>query len=413
MGYRNQQELGERRPVQRRNGLGDFPGHGGMFLNSEPVSQPPNRPSLLENLRIVGGTYVPRPSVRTFNSEPLHDPLAKIVALTDFQVIAKKLYVSLDGCPGVSTVLGTSINWVDTDDYLPFSAGVYYPSSGTAVMGVFDGRMFIGNDSDLKAFTLIQPAYGQETLFTSGFEQAEAIASFPGFTIRTLCEFDGKLFIGLDAGIGASKVAVWDGTTIHDGTNGTTADLTAIDPPSKMVVWRDKLAMGFSTANLRLRSSGDVPGTWAAAVVIAAFPIIDMVSYRDNLYMVASGVDLKKYDGAAVTTPKTLGAGSFLYALGVAFGFLFYGYQRAAALHAVMGRMDSAAVFLDTHKVFASLETPNSLRVRAIAEYRGSLYAAVINPGGALVMSSNGTDTAGTYVQQNPSGGDANQFLVA
>jgi hypothetical protein len=418
MGLRDPRELGIRRPARRRNGVDGFGPWGGMVLNGDPASQPPNRPRHLENFRIVGGNYRPRPGVTPFNIDPLQAADAKITSLVDFQVNQKKLYMSMDGCPGISTTIGSSVNWADTEDSVFLTPGIYYSSSvNLASLAVFDGRVYFGVDSVLKAFTLIQPPYGDSTLNVSGVEQSEVINTFVGYTVSFLEAFDGKLFIGLYSGApGTSKIAVWDGLTIHDGLLGTTADNTGINKPTWMTRWRDKLVIGNDTQDILIRDPGDVPGTYAT-VAIAAWHTYQMTSYRDNLYLVGGGNTLKKYDGAAITNHVIANAEIVsLSQPGSVFGNMYYGYRAPPAnapTRGRIGKLDSAGTFTDAWKIFSVDEVSGALYVRTLNEYRGVLAAGVTNSFGLLMMFSPDQATSGTYVQQNGDGGDINMAIVA
>jgi hypothetical protein len=270
--------------------------------------------------------------------------------------------------------------------------------------------LYIGIDDTLKVLKLIKSPYGSEALAFAGSEQAEHLHKFTGFTIRALEQFDGKLFIGLDAGAGASKIAVYDGLTIHDGTQGTTADLTGIDPPSRFCRIRDKLAVGFSTnpSGIRLRDVGDAPGTWGA-LIVGALATAHMASYKDNLYLTADSTSVWKYDFATLATVNTI-AGSTIRGLTTfndgAAQYLFYGYQSTLS-QAIIGRYDGSS-FVDVHynitAAYASARLP-----RTLLSYRGSLAAltSTAASGGRLYISK-GNDTDGTVAYTEtaqPSGG--------
>lgn len=389
----------------RRNGVEGFPGFRGMWLNGDAASTPIDRLRRAENVRFVGGNLRPRPGVEAFNSVAIHATDARILSLVDFQVSPLKIYMSLDGCPGISTTVGASVNTYDSEVGTPFGPGTYYTAAtNNPVFGLFDGRVFIGVDSVLKAFTLIGGDYDDNALELAGFEQAEVIWTFSGYVITFLETFDGKLFIGLDDGAGAGKIAVWDGLSMFtdDGT-GVIATPTAATP------WREKLVVGFETAGLLVRSVGDSPGTWVA-VVAAALPAVDIVSYRDAVYWVGGATKLNKWDGTTVSTPKTI-AGAEIVSVAAEFGYLFYGYKSSGNA-AIIGRLDSAGTFADTHKTLSEVATARY--PRTMRKYRGSLAVGLnTSATGARLLISPGTNTAGTYVVTNPSAGDISNMLVA
>ena len=405
---RDPKERGSRRPAVRRNGVGGFDGWGGMVLTGDPASIPANRIRHGENVRFVGGNLKPRPGVEAFNSVAIHATDARILSLVDFQVAPTKLYLSLDGCPGISSSVGSSINWFDTEQEDEFSTGLYYSSAtNNPVIGTFDGRVFIGVDSVLKAFTLIQADYGTEGIDVSGVEQAEVIWTFSGMTITFLKEFDGKLFIGLNNGAGGGQVAVWDGLTLFtdDGTG-------AISVPSAATVWREQLAMAFIDEDLMFRPVGDSPATWST-VVAAAMPAVGsgLTSYRDALYWVGGGTSIFKYDGSAVTTPKTI-ASAEIVSIAPAFGFLYYGWKTGANV-ATLGQMNSSGTFTDSHKTFTA-EVATARYPRTLKLYRGKLAVGLnTSASGARLLLSPGSTTSGTYTIENPNSGDISQMIAA
>jgi hypothetical protein len=396
-------ELGNRRPAVLRTSP-DFR-WGGMYLNADAGSVPPNRLRHAENVRFRGGAIHSRGGLSRVNSTVLHSASAKVIDLQDFQRRTRKVYVMFTGCPGLSTTLGFSSAWYDQDQSTAWQRGVYYNSaSSNMVGGVFDGRFYVGVDATLKVLQLINPTYGgSESLALAGVEQAETLTTFTGFVVRCMESFDGKLFIGLDAGAGASKIVTWDGTAFRD-------DITGIDPPSAFTRWRDQLVVGFSTnpSGIRVRSVGASPGTWAA-LVAGALASVKMTSYKDNVYITDGAADIWRYDGTTLASVRTI-AGAALRGLttyndGSAI-YLFYGYQSSGNA-AIIGRFDGSS-YVDVHynitTTYAGARLP-----RELLEYSGALMAVTNTAanGGRLYISK-GNDTDGTVAYSEvaqPSGG--------
>jgi hypothetical protein len=419
MGRRNPQEIGMRRTATRRAGLDGYRLRG-MYLKGSPGKVPPGFHRHLVNVAFnEDGEMKDRAGLTRVNPTPLDGVTACISDLADFAPNTPyKIYCVFVGCPGLSAVNGYSLNWYDNDQASKFARGLYYDAAPAVLkIGTFDGRIFIGDNEQLKAFTLIVPHYQDEQLAVAGVEQAEVIHTFSGFTITCLMEFDGKLFIGLDNGAGASKVAVWDGLTMHDGTNGTTADLTGIDPPADMIRWRDKLVVGLSTTGLRIRERGSVPGTWAS--VASGFPTYKLETYRDDVYGTTAAADVWRYQGGAVASVLNV-AGAAMRGIAQhqdqsGNRYLFVGYQ-SSTNQAILARRDSAGAWSDPHKNLTAQDA-QARSPEALISYRNQLVAGVNTAlnGGKLYLSPE-DDTTGTYTVITPNVGNngaIQDFLAA
>jgi hypothetical protein len=396
-------ELGNRRPAVLRTGP-DFR-WGGMWLGADAGSVPANRARHLENVRFRNGTYQSRGGLSQVNSTALHHSSAKIADLQDFQRRTRKAYIMFTGCPGLSTTVGFSSAWYDQDQSPAWQRGVYYNGAANDMVGgKFDGRLYLGVDATLKVLQLINAPYGaSEGLAIAGLEQAETLTTFTGFVIRCFQEFDGKLFIGLDAGAGASKIVTWDGLAFRD-------DLTGIDPPSAFTKWRNKLVVGFSTnpSGIRVRDEGDSPGTWAA-LVAGALASVAMTSYKDNVYITDGAADVWRYDGTTLASVRTIAGatirGLTTYNDGSAI-YLFYGYQSSGNA-AIIGRFDGSS-YVDVHYNITTTY-PGARLPRVLLDYSGAIMAVTSTAatGGRLYISK-GNDTDGTVAYTEvaqPSGG--------
>ncbi len=419
MGLKSSQERGSRRIVTRRTGTEDFPEWRGMRLVGDPGAVPPNMLRYAENVRFRGGNIDCRDGLAKIvggQGNGLDADDACVISLADFQTEPHKLYLVFDGCPGISSAIGFSLNALDPEQNDLISRGTYYSTATTrVVVGVFDGRLYVGVDDTLKAFTLIVPEYGEELIDVAGAEQAEKIAVFTGFKITCLREFDGKLFIGLDAGAGASKIATWDGLTVRDGTNGTTADLAAINVPTCFGLWRDQLTVGFAVATnaIKLRVVGDGPGTYTTVAPGAGtVASITHLSYRDNLYITDGGNKLWKYDGTTLAAERTILLATDMRALAEFDGNMYYGYTTSTS-HAILGQL-AVASFTDAY-LDLTAQDAQAVTIRCAASYRGSLYVGTSKVGvGGLVFRSPAHSATGTYttLAARLSQGDIDQMAV-
>src|SRR5690242_5050659 len=88
-----------------RSGLGGAK-WGGMYTEGDPAANPPFRPRMLLNARIVGGEVRERPGLSKVNSSAIHSSSACIRNLVPFESPSKKLWVLGAGCPGINPTLG-------------------------------------------------------------------------------------------------------------------------------------------------------------------------------------------------------------------------------------------------------------------------------------------------------------------
>lgn len=404
MARKNPAELGERLPDTFRYGpTTPVLGH---VRRGDPGGIVLPQMAFLRNVRLQKTLITGRPpAARRING--ISSVSAAVKSLFDFQPTGlgamNKLYIVYDGCPGVHPTNGSSANWFDHEQSSRFSRGIYYDTaSSNVVIAAHDGNIFLARDDKLSLFSTITPDYEDESLAIAGVDQSELLKTFTGFTIRCMVSAFGELFIGLDAGAGASKVVRYDGKTFRD-------DDTGVDPPSVMrMLHSDKLVVGRSTSGIRVRTAS---GTWSA--VAGAVSAVDMVEYRNVLYISEDGADLWSYDGTTLGIARTI-AGAQIYGLAQAFGYMYYGYLSSTPA-GIIGRLDSAGAYTDVHK---NLTTQDGIvrKPKALAFYRGALMAGVNTAatGGKLFLSP-GTDTAGTYlpfVSNAANNGDLISFAV-
>lgn len=402
-------ELGLRRQASRRVGAqGDIPRFGGVAREGNPGNVPPNRFWRLVNTRFVPtGGLKSRQTVEYFNrSAVIHSSAAVINSLYDFQTtVLRRLYLLVRGCVGISPTVGASLMWFDHDQSPIMQRGVYYSTaSSLPYFAAFDGFLHIGLDTALGKFATINPPYGVEGIAGSGSTQNQPIATFAGFAVKNMKTFDSKLFVALDAGAGASKIATWDGLAIRD-------DLTGINAPTQLGLWRNLLVLGFGSAtnHIRTRVAGSSPGTWTTVAPGAGTVATEqMVSYKDNLYITDAAANVWKYDGTTLAIVRTV-VGATMYGIESYEGYLYYSYETAAN-RARIGRYDGSS-FTDNHKDLTTqvgtIKTPRRLR-----RYRGDLYVSVdhtvVSGLGSELLRSPGSTTSGTWTRYNLGASAAN-----
>ena len=388
---------------------------GGMVPDDDPSALPPNKLELLINCRIQGGSIAPRGG-----SKGLYDLSAsgQILGIGDFQVgTPRKLWIVGDGCPGLSSSVGWYVGFFDVEQDPQFQPAIYYSSATQkAVLAAFSGDLYIGVDNTLRKVVLVEAPYGESALSVSGSSQDLPLLTFTGFTsVPDLMAFDGKLFIAVNGGAGASKVAVWDGVTQF-------VDVAAINPPTAFGTFRESLIAGFAGApnSISVRPVGDPGASWATVApsggTVAMRGPGCSDTYKDVFWFATGGENLYKFDGTTLTlvpiATTGLPAGSVTHSCCVFGGYLFVTYTAAA--HAKIARFDGTT-WVAVHKDLTVQDvTVNA--ARSIVEYRGDLWVGVSSTARGKLFRSVGSDTSGAWV--NPgllaasNNGDLDQLVV-
>lgn len=387
---------------------------GLMYTEGDPSAVPPGKTRLVINGRPYGGGIVERPGLTSFHDFAIAS--TDVSFLGDYQSTRPvKLWVLGDGCPGVSSSVGFYLGMLDQEQSPEFQRVVYYSSATTKMrMGFFDDALHIGTDGSLRQLQFIRQPWGTEAISLSGTSQDTPLKTFSGFNITFLQEFDGKLFIGLDGGTGASKIVTWDGLSFRD-------DLTTIDPPTCAGLYHkgsagDALFVGFGSATnaLKYRVTGDSPGTWTTKTPGAGtLASKDMAVYKDVLYIATGSTDIWTYDADSDTLAQAHSptSASSVNAVERFNGYLYFGYETAT--DGIVGKYDGST-WTDVEK---NLQTQLSCNaVRALADFRGVLVAGGTKPlnGGRLYFSP-GLTTSGTWVESIPNAannGDIEFLLV-
>lgn len=406
-----QPELGEKERFELRPGVGGFPNWQGMDQDSNPGSIPIFKFRRIINARFREDGILSRGGQSKLNTSVLDSALACVQGLFDYQAATPhKMYGAFDGCFGISAAAGASIGQYDWEQSPRFQR-VIYSSAATNnyVLAVFDGKMHVGLDSDLKALQLIVYPYGTEALSASGTSQDTPITSYSGFTIRNMLAFDSKLFVGLDAGAGASKISAWDGLSVRD-------DLTGINVPTGFGLWRETIIVGFAAATnlIKYRTVGAPPGTWTnVAPGAGTVAMVSRgVSYKDIFYFPDGSTSIWSYDGTTLSAAKTI-AGATFRCIAVFNGFLYAGYETATP-DARLAKFDGSS-WTDVDKNFTT-QFAGTTSVRTLEAYRGSLYAGCIQSSNAKIFQSPLTVTSGTWLTvtlpMGTASGDVNQFVL-
>lgn len=331
---------------------------------------------------------------------------------------ALRLWIVTVGCLGGGGSLGATVFSYDPEQSPEIQNVGYWFSNADKGMalGTYGGDLYVGDKANLRRFSLVAIPYGQQSSTIVASPPDALVRSFTGFSISFLCEFDGRLYVGLDAGAGASKIVSYDGLSFKD-------DITGIDAPVSAALWRDFMVVGFAAASghIRYRAVGASPGTWTtvAAGGVATCPGNNsMLSYHDKLYLVDGVQTIWSYDGSALTAVRVIatagvptgtveGVCALAVLGGQQAGQMFYAYNLAANTGALVGKFDdsgSAIQWTDAHKDLTA-QFSNLKYVRNLVSYRSVLVAAFRSAGAATSLglaSSPGLNTAGTWDGTNP-----------
>jgi hypothetical protein len=352
----------------------------------------------LINARWRGDGVVPRAG-QLLLSGVIHSASAGIYP-TDFAVgTPKRLWTLGSGCPGESVGVGFSISHFDQEQEPPYQRAVWFASATQNIaLGTYGGIPHVGLDAELRRLQLVKVPWGTENLSVSGSSQSLPLDSYAGYKFNAMLEVGGIFYLALEDGGGNGKIVAWDGKTSRN-------DLTGITAPKALGKWRDQLVVGFAAAanKIMIRAQGSTsPGTYSTVVpgagTVASFTGINsIVSFKDAVFIADGAANVWRYDGTTLAVFRNV-VGAVIPVLAVGFGFLFYGYASAGA-HAVIGRTDGVAAFVDAHKDITSQDATVT-SIHALAYYRDNLAAggkATLTPFQSKIFVSRGPATSGTY----------------
>jgi len=369
-----------------------------MWLDTDPGGIPPWAFRHLENVEFVGTELRPRQANFAANASALYDSTACIRSGFDYQVDPYRLYIVAKGCPGVSTTVGRSILWYDPDFNASVQRMLYYDqTTASAVIGYYDGALYMGVDAWLKKIYRVEPPVGTEPIQVTGIHQDTNIANLTGYKITALYGWEGYLFIAAEdtSTPGSSKIFAYDGVTVHE-------DLTGIDPVTYITPWRDKLVFGFgsSTNHIRLRSKGAPAGTYTTVAPGAGtVATVQMVDHQGTLYIADGGDDVWSYDGSSLASFRNVSGATLMNAVESFNGFLYYGYRKSSNNHAIIGRWNEASVFEDEHEDM-SVAFTDLIGIDVLRAYRNNLMAACnVSSATSRLYQSAGFDTSGSWTQ--------------
>lgn len=321
-----------------RNGV---PWAAGMAPDIDPQNLSPEYQYLLLNARIEGGV----PNIRG-GRELLCTLPGEVRGMWNHQLGTERaLYLTGDGCPGISPTAGTFIGKFDTESRpAHYDTFDYFDSAANpAVLAVYSNQIYFAVDSYLR---------------TKGEVIRLRIPADYSY-ISAMLAHEGVLVMGLvgatGGGAGNSAIFTYDGTTL-------TNVLSALNPVAGFFKYRDKLGAvwGGSPNSIRVRDSD---GVWSAAILPSAGTVAVTApdvcaSYRDKAYIPSGGEDLFSFDQTSTLTqiPRAttgVSAGDHIMAVCSAFGYLWYAWHNAALNAVFIGRYDGTT-WVPNHKALTA-----------------------------------------------------------
>lgn len=394
---------------------------GGMIPDGDPGMLPENRPRLLVNTRLNAGAIVPRGGqTAAFDLNEATSGAPR--GLFDFQMGTKRrLMVIGDGCPGLSSIIGSNLGSTDIEQSPKFQPMLYADGATNLMLAATYGDdLMLMIDAALRRFQVVDGAYGSVALGVSGSTQDETVYTLeaPYTRIKSGGEFptSGLFFMAADHGNGASAIKSWDGLTIRD-------ELTAIDPAYGFGLWRELLIVGFDGASTNRIKTRDASGAWTTygPPATGACTFKQGVSYLDNFYWTTLGADLFKFDGTTITRlpigTTGISAGGITHGIAVANGYLYVAWTTSGNVAKLL-RYDGTT-WVPAHKNFTT-QFPTCIAARPLALFRGCLVCGVVEdsggPGGRFgtLYTSDFANTSAAWIRTTPnaiSSGDIDQLI--
>lgn len=401
------------------------PGVGWKGRNTEasPQNLLPNELLVATNVRLRGGDILSRPPLTEVVDLRSYGPFLSNISPTDAQAQFPifwmhpeaggnpryRLWMSSLKCQGVGS-LGATIFHVDpTEDpvlqiYASFPAG----ADRTIRMFKYGIDLFIGNASQLLQIILQPGTPGLNSRSVIPAPSVLPLYTFTGYEIGWGKEFDGLLFLGLThltSPNTLSKIVSWNGLSPTDEVTGIRATRAAEVLADRLIVGCDS-----TDALVRIRASGDAPGSWSTSALAGFSTGTDgnvMQEFRDSVLIVDGATKVFKLVGTTLSLIHTAAA-SVLSAITLHEDLIYYA-RTVGGTNAYIGRydpdsnIDAAHEWIDSYKNLTT-DQPTFTDIRSLTSYNRRLWCGgsngmivatpVGNPIGAVTVfnpaSSNG-----------------------
>jgi hypothetical protein len=290
-----------------------------------------------------------------------------------------RCFVVGGGCPQIDPA-GSYLGWFDDNALPAVQRGVWYDGASYNMVAVpWGGLIWIGVDSTLRVMNIPAMPLGFEALGQSGFNTDILVHDFGAtdWAINGLIPFDSKLFILLRDISGGGAHAIW----AYDGAAVLEDEAPFVAQPVAACVLNERLFVGFDNGDVRIRTLGAVPGTWAL-VGNTGFGIRpglnSMVGGLDRIYISVAKNSNTIYSAttSAVALARTLPlANDYCMALAWWPGRgMFYPYHRESDKRVTMGFFDPrAATWTDAYNQLTAVNGFPASEVRGATVYRNRL----------------------------------------
>lgn len=406
----------------------------GMAPDIDPQNLGEDQPYLSINTRNSAGVAVQR------GGQSLCVDLGgKITGIATHQIgAARSLFVTGDGCPGLSAGAGSYLGVVDQEfkdpayvgeaGYTAYKNATYYATATAQIVaGTFGDDLMFGLDNVLKRFSAADSLQETRLNLPTGYS-----------SISAMIEHEGTFLIAAvgtaASGVGTSAIFSFDGVTL-------TNELSAINVVKGFGLYRDMCAAIFDgTPNsIRIRTAA---GVWGAPVLPSAGTVkiigSNTVSFQDKLYIPNGDEDFFALDQTGTLTripiaTSGVDAGGHIMGVDVLENVMYFVWHNAALTNVWIGKFDGTtwtpkfkdltaqATYPALAQDFVASGVPTGYVpgiARCIRAYRGSLVVAAIQPpaGIAALYFSPRAAVSGTWTRIIMSisyaNSDINEMLV-
>lgn len=311
------------RPFLFRNGGQFF--WKGMSTRTDLGAQPPDRPRLVLNGRIVGGHIMARPPVK-------HAVALVPLGFRDVDNMRYQQWLPTFmtehhsyngvrlwwGAPAQVLLPGATatdyqgiVGFVDTDYDLQWQtiASYTHQTPFTPIVERFANSIYIGDLGALRKVYRVQPvaqATGDEGIVRGPSD--EVVASYPGFLTTALHGHEGKLYYALADPLGSVNGEIWS----WDGQQQVKEyDLTVPgDDGVAMQTYQDSLIVTVRGLGSILKKS--LSGAWTTHTVggFDSSPYMNsMAELKNKLYIMDGGTKIYSWDGTTLALERTITTG--------------------------------------------------------------------------------------------------------
>jgi hypothetical protein len=313
------------RPFLFRNGTGQFFWKG-MSTRTDLGAQPPDRPRLLLNGRVVGGHIMARPPVKTVAGlvpfDHTHDTQPWLPTfLTEHHSYngvrlwwGGKAHVKF---PSLIDPAYRDLEWVgvvgfiDTDYDLEEQAIAAY-SHKIQIVPIaerFANSIYVGDYEALRRVYRIQPS--ADIFESSAVIRApadEVVASYPGMVTTALHNHEGKLYYAISDPTAAvnGEIWSWDGQQQKKETDLATPGVNGI----AMQTYQDSLVVTVrGLGGIMVKSPTGVWTTHTLAGFDSSIYMNSMAELKNKLYIVDGGTKVFSWDGTTLVLERTIATG--------------------------------------------------------------------------------------------------------